>query len=147
MFDYIRSHVKICVKHEISNLINNLHNCSQSQDVTLLQIVLSYFSILQNELNRNRMSVNQEQYIHRIHTIHSKILYELRMFAQHLQLETKYNIQFQFLNSDSVQYKRCKKAIKDNIPVDVFNEIGIENLKVTCVVKLNHQVLSERLQV
>ena len=109
-------------------------------------MILSYFSILKHEVLENRTQMDSEQKVYNIYSKLEKIIYEFKIFAHHIQIETKNNIMFEFLHKDSIHYKRCRKAIKENIPISFLTSNGLDNINVVRVVKLQHVKLAQQLQ-
>lgn len=116
-------------------------------DQRLMDIVLQYGSIITNELAAQSTS-NQEE-ITAIEAIRRQeiMAHELKVFARFLHLETKGLMNLTFLEKDNEQYKRCKKAIKDNINSKFLRDGNFQGVRVLNICSLQNNRLAKFLQV
>lgn len=112
-----------------------------------MDIVLQYGSVITNELAAQ--SANSQEEIAAIEAIRRQeiIAHELKVFARFLQLETKGLMNLTFLEKDNEQYKRCKKAIKDNINSKFLRDGNFQGVRVLNICSLQNNRLAKFLQV
>lgn len=118
-----------------------------STDERLMDIVLQYGSIITNELAAQ--SANSKEEIAAIEAIRLQeiVAHELRVFARYLHLETKGLMNLTFLEKENEQYKRCKKAIKDNINSKFLRDGNFQGVRVLNICSLQNNRLAKFLQV
>lgn len=116
-------------------------------DEKLMDIVLQYGCVVTSELAAQSTS-NQEE-IAAIEAIRRQevIAHELKVFARYLHLETKGLMNLTFLDKENDQYKRCKKAIKDNINSKFLRDGNFQGVRVLNICSLQNNRLAKFLQV
>ena len=125
----------------------SLINIVKSQDETLLKIILLYFSILQQEILENRVLIEADNGIHLIQQKQANMLHELRVFSQHIKLESKGKVNVSFLKKESSQYKRCREAVKDKVSLDTVQRLGFDGLNILKILEIKHDLLLSQFQV
>jgi hypothetical protein len=112
-----------------------------------MDIVLQYGSVITSELAAQ--SANSEEELAAIEAIRRQeiISHELKVFAKYLNLETKGLMSLNFLEKDNEQYKRCKKAIKDNINSKFLRDGNFQGVRVLNICSLQNNRLAKFLQV
>ena len=73
------------------------------------------------------------------------MLRDVKMFAHKLYYETKGKVQITSLSESSSQFKRCSKAVKDNMSLSLLVS-GYSDVNVKHVLKVEHSVLSQHMQ-
>ena len=121
-----------------------LKQLQESSDAHLMHLVLQYFGILKEELvaTRTRLSIDSRE--SEMQRRQAKILRDVRLFAHHLNYETKGKLNLTVLPQDSTQFKRCKKAVIDNISPNFLADFS--EVKVGAVLKLEHVHIADQLQ-
>ena len=118
-----------------------------STDQRLMDIVLQYGSVVTSELAAQ--ASNSQEELAAIEAIRRQevIAHELKVFARFLQLETRGLMNLTFLEKDNEQYKRCKKAIKDNINSKFLRDGNFQGVRVLNICSLQNNRLAKFLQV
>ena len=118
-----------------------------SVDQRLMDIVLMYGTVVNNEVEAQ--SANNREEIEAIEAIRRQevIGHDLRVFAKYLNLESKGLMNLTFLDKDNEQYKRCKKAIKDNINSRFLRDGNFQGVRVLNICSLQNGRLASFLQV
>ena len=70
---------------------------------------------------------------------------DIRVFAHHAQYETKDRVVVSVLDEESSQFKRCKKAVRDNLSANLYHR-GYSDVNVLNVLKIEHKAISAQLQ-
>lgn len=116
-----------------------------SHDASMMQLTLQYFDVLKKELEENRKSLYASAKEAELLKSQAKVLHDIDLFALYLHYETKRKISVQILESESSQFRRCKKAIKDSVGQNL-SKMGYRDTKVLAVLKLEHALISNQLQ-
>ncbi len=112
-----------------------------------MAISLEYAGLLLYELEMSHVNVRAENALVESLQRQAKAAYQMKLFSQYVSLETKGLISITPLSKESEQYKRCKKAIKDNISASFLRKGGYQGVRVLNVYHLANQRLSKILQV
>ena len=118
-----------------------------SSDARMMQLVLEYFSILKDEMHATRSRLEFDQVEGQRQKQQAKRLRDVKIFARHLGMETQGKVFLNLLDPNSSQAKRCSTAIRENMNRTLLQSAGYEDVKVLNVFKLEHTVLSRKLQV
>jgi hypothetical protein len=113
----------------------------------MMEIALEYSGLLHFELEQSRVNVRAENALVESLQRQAIAAYQMKIFSEYLSLETKGLITISTLPKDSEQYKRCKKAIKDNITASFLRNGSYQGVRVLNVYHLSNQRLSRQLQV
>ena len=108
----------------------------------LMGLVVQYGSILRTELKANCNAVQFEKANVTTSINQLKVSLELRLFAEYVSLETNRSVRLRYLEKDSDSYKRCRKAIKDNIAMHFLREGNFHGLRVLNVYHIDNSRLS-----
>lgn len=141
------SKVRIDSLSRCQRIMMLLRRSKSSNESSILQSILSYFAILKEELNASRAVLSHQNADIDCLRRQAKLFKTVKQFALCIGLETKSRITLTALLSDSTQSKRCRKAVTDNVNRGMMEQLGFTAMDVVNVFKLDHQILSERLQV
>jgi hypothetical protein len=113
----------------------------------MLQAVLSYFSILKDELvmNRKKLHIHLRNYDKEKYYI--DILKDFKMFGLNLCLETNGAIKLHPVAASSQQFDRCVQAVKDNINYMTLLADNFVGLNVIGVFRLENSKLLQSFKV
>lgn len=123
----------------MQHMISSLYASRMHQ---LMGLVLQYGNILRTELKANYNSVQFEKSNVTTSINQLKVSLELRLFAEYVSLETNRGVRLRYLEKDSDSYKRCRKAIKDNIAMHFLREGNFHGLRVLNVYHIDNSRLS-----
>lgn len=113
---------------------------AQDIDVELMKEVVAYFSLIKQESNWAKGRRDNSQLSFHKEAYQAKIKKDLLLFSTHLFEESRGSIKLSYMEKDSTQFKRCEKAVLDNVGRD-FRGV----MKVLNVLKLDHTFLSSAL--
>lgn len=154
-------HNEVSLKHSIDSSVRNqissweaertrvlmeLRKLQQVADTQLMSYIQEYFSIAKHELLSTRHNTDIDSLDCDINKRQAKVLRDIRVFAHHLYHETKGKVIVTALSQDSAQFRRCKKAIKENTSSKFMFESGYQKVKVRAVLKLENSLISNHLQ-
>jgi hypothetical protein len=108
--------------------------------------VLTYVDVLRHELahaHKNIAGAHDTDYQLKDA---SKILRDVKLFANDLRLWSHGQVRLQLLSRESEAFLRCKKAVKDNASKSILDDAKFGDIKVVNVFKLEHEILSSRLR-
>ena len=120
--------------------INELTSLQKMFDSRFMQLVLQYYVILRHEMEESRKQLFFERQDKNLAIQHALVLKEIQIFACHIKQESKSAVVLSTLGTETPQFERCAKAVKDNLPSDSF-------CRVFNVFKLTNSFLSKSLQV
>jgi len=150
---HLYANVDSTVKNQMAALeceklrkMRELRRLQESSDANLMQLVLQYFVVLKEELMATREKLRIDSMDTLLQRRQARVLRDLKLFAHHLYHETKSKVSLSVLAPDSTQYKRCKKAVKDNIGQQLLTSHGCSDIKVLAVLKLDHGLISDQLR-
>lgn len=119
-------------------------------DTVMMNLVLEYYSILQNEISLTRSRLSDEQREKVVALKQLNVLRNTQLYAAHLKLETRNRCCYTILRQDSPQFQRCGKAVLDNL-AQSFCGAAIDEwrqkVRVLHVFKLHNTMLAKNLQV
>lgn len=118
----------------------------QAADAQIMQLVLHYFAILKDELNSTRERLDKDIVEFQIMKQQAKRLRDVQIFSRHLRMETQGKVSIEIIDMDSPQAKRCAKAVRENMNRTKLQEMGYMDVKILNVFKLEHSLLSRKLQ-
>jgi hypothetical protein len=130
----------IIMKERTSALRNDV-------DAQLMDLVLSYFDILKQEISFSRFSANADFSDINAQRKLAEINKKMKFFGLCIQLETSSKVQLTQFAPNSVQGKRCMKAVVDNLNPNMLHSLGFVSMEVNSVYKLDHALLNANLQV
>lgn len=131
---------------ESSRLLRELRRTQEVSDAHLMHQIRQYFALVKDELSAARLKLNADLTECEVQKRQAKILRDVRIFAHHLYNETRGKIHLSALPRDSAQFKRCKKAVRDNTSKFFMTEMAFQHIKVLAVLKLEHSLISDYLQ-
>jgi hypothetical protein len=120
---------------------------SRGYDTKVMEIALEYSGLLFYELEMSRVNVRAENALVESLQRQATAAFQMKLFSEYLSLETKGLVTLVTLSKESEQYKRCKKAIKDNITASFLRKGSYQGVRVLNVYHLSNQWLSRQLQV
>jgi hypothetical protein len=120
---------------------------SRDYDTRMMEIALEYSGLLFFELEMSRVNVRAENALVESLQRQATTAFQMKLFSEYLSLETKGLVSLVTLSKESEQYKRCKKAIKDNITASFLRSGSYQGVRVLNVYHLSNQRLSRQLQV
>ena len=126
-------------------LSTELHAQQGASDTSLMSSILQYNSLLQRELIALRDGVVLSALEASLQRRQAQNLKEIRVFAHRLFYETKGKISVTSLAESSSQFKRCSKAVKENISSSLLVN-GYSDVCVKHVLKVEHTILSQQMQ-
>ena len=121
-------------------VVKGSHEMAEDIDVELMKEVVTYFSLIKQESSwaKGRRD-NSHSSFHR-EACQAKVKKDLLLFSTHLLEESRGSIKLTYMEKDSAQFKRCEKAVLDNVGR------GFEgSIQVLSVLKLDHLFLSSAL--
>ena len=121
-------------------VIKGSREMAQDIDVELMKEVISYFSLIKQESTWAKGRRDDSQLSFHKEANQAKIKKDLLLFSTHLLEESRGSIKLSYMEKDSTQFKRCEKAVLDNVGSDFAG-----NMKVLNVLKLEHTFLSSAL--
>ena len=127
-------------------LLRELENMQQQVDAEVMVEVQRYFAHVKDEMESARVKLDTEMAEFDAQRRQAKLLRDVRVFAHHLYHETRGKVVVSVLERDSAQFKRCKKAIKENISSQFMAATGFQCAKVMAVFKLENSLISDHLQ-
>jgi hypothetical protein len=122
-----------------------LEGLKRSSDTFMMQQSLQYYNILKEELLQTRNNLIAQSAICDLQTKQAHVNHDLKVFAHYLQYETRDKVLLSFLDSESSQFRRCRKAIRDNLGSFLYNR-GYNDAKILSVIKIEHKLISSQLQ-
>jgi len=131
---------------ERRRVLRDLQNIQQWADAELITEIQRYFALVREELLSARMKLNAETVECEMKRRQATILRDIRIFAHHLHHETRGNVSVTLLPKDSSQFKRCKKAVKDNVSRQFMVDRGYRKVRVLAVMKIENSFISSNLQ-
>lgn len=134
------------LKGECSRLLRELRKTQEVTDAYMLHQLAHYFAHVKDELLAARVKLTADSTECEVQKRQAKTLRDVRIFAHHLFHETRGKILLSALPRDSAQFKRCKKAVRDNTSKLFMTDMAYQQLKVLAVLKLEHSLISEYLQ-
>ncbi len=133
------------VKAVHQRLSTELRSQQRNSDQHLMSLVLQYNTLLQQELLQLRDDYLQTALEAQLMRRQAFALREIQIFAHHVNYETKTKVVINSLDESSSQFKRCAKAVKDNISSNL-EKYGYGDVHVHHVLKVDHSVLSAQMQ-
>ncbi len=130
---------------EKQRIMNELLNLQKSADANVMQLVLQYFNIMKEELTTAKDNLIKYALECNLLKRQALVLRDMKIFGHYLYLETKSKVCITSLDQESSQFKRCRKAVKDNIS-NTLSDRGYNDAKVLHVFKLEHKILTSQLQ-
>jgi hypothetical protein len=149
----VRESIDCAVKSQIGALqcekqkvLREMELVQRLADKDLMHHVQQYFSLLKDELIKLRLKLSTDSTVSSVHRRQAKMLRDIRVFAHYLYHETSSKVVLTALPRDSAQFKRCKKAVKDNTSKQFLVDAGFQGVKVLAVFKLENAPVSDHLQ-
>jgi hypothetical protein len=112
-----------------------------------MKIVLQYSALLVSELELSRVNMRAEEGVIRALQRQAQVAFQLRLFKEYVAIETKGLVTLECLSKDNEQYKRCKKAIKDNITPAFLRAGNFQGVRVLNIYHLQNERLARHLKV
>jgi hypothetical protein len=115
---YLESTCKCALNEAISSgqkVTEGMRQLQESNDSKFMERVLEYFAILKDEMNSTRNSLNVSSIECNHKKQQAKRLRDMQIYARHLSIETQGAVSFEAIPIGSPQWKRCRKAVKDNL--------------------------------
>lgn len=112
-----------------------------------MQSTLQFSALLIGQLELSRVNVRAENALVKSLQRQSNLAYQMKLFCEYARVETKGLVTIRALRRDDEQFKRCKKAIKDNINGSFLREGGFQGIRVLNVFHLRNDRLSKLMQV
>ena len=131
----------------LKRAMDDVSRLQYTADAKLMELVLQYFAILKDELNTTRERLHSSFSDGIFLKQQAKKLRDIQIFGKHLNIETKGNVTLEVLDIDSLQYKRCAKAIRENLKESKLLEARFVDISILNVIKIEHSIISKRLQV
>ena len=122
---------------------NAIIESQKHTDSVVMKLILHYYSVLREELTLTRSTLYQDHLDSLIVRRRFNMMKDIRIFAEHLSVESKNRICLNELSFESSQAKRCKKAVKENMSKAFLNTQG--SFQVLKLYKLEHILLSSHL--
>lgn len=115
---YLDSSCKCALNEATSSrqkIEEEMRRLQESTDSKVMVRVLEYFAILKEEMNstRNSLKISSIECNQKKHQ--AKRLRDIQIFSRHLSIETQGAVSFETIPLGSIQWKRCQKAVKDNL--------------------------------
>lgn len=115
---YLDSSCKCALNEAISSgqkITEEMRQLQESSDSKFMERVLEHFAILKEEMNSTRYNLNLSLIDCNHKKQQAKRLRDMQIYSRHLSIETQGAVSFETIFIGSPQWKRCKKAVKDNI--------------------------------
>jgi len=143
-----RKSVKISndVKSTLSQAVRYSGNINKNYDSRVMEILLSYFSLVKSELLENQVSIEWENKAFQSHKEQALLVQNLKCFAHYVFYETRRKVVLEVLPKDSPQYQQCRQAAKDNVSMITLKAVGYDGINILRVIKLRHDLLTSQLQ-
>ena len=128
---------------ELTNRIKDgVQKIVKGLEVAMMKGTLQYFSLIKQEMifTSERRKDSHESFQREVDD--AKTIRDLLLFSKHVAEESRGCISLSYMEKDSTQFKRCEKAVLDNIG----GGFDRKQLKVLHVLKLDHRILSRALQ-
>lgn len=122
---------------------NTLSELQKQTDSVVMKLILHYYSVLREELTLTRNTLHHDHLESLIIRRRYNLMKDIRLFAEHLSIESKNKICLNELSFESSQAKRCKKAVRENMSTDFLN--AQSNFQVLKLYKLEHMLMSSHL--
>lgn len=119
----------------------------KDHDDKLMKIVLQYSALLVSELELSRVNLRAEDAMIQALQRQAIVANQMRLFTEYVAVETKGMITIECLRKDNEQYKRCKKAIKDNITPAFLRAGNFQGVRVLNIYHLQNERLAKYLKV
>ena len=133
------------VECEQTRLFGAMDRLQQSSDANAAQLVMQYFRLMKMELEENRKSLYAAALEAKMLKKQARVRRDVMMFSHYLKYETRENIHILGLESESSQFKRCRKAVNDSLS-PLLKRLGYVDAKVLAVLKVEHALISTQLQ-
>ncbi len=128
---------------DLKRIETELLSLQKSSNKKLMTYVLQYYAILKNELTVVRDELVSLALATSKQKRQALTLKDIKIFSYYLKYETKQKVCVTTLEADTSQFKRCKKAIKDNISHNLHDK-GYNDIQVLNVLKIEHRYVSTR---
>ena len=129
------------------HLVRHIQTLKSTAFSFLQEIFHQYSNLVQLQRKYTLMKVETEKRRIQNQTEYVKVLYDLKRFAFHIEIETKSKIRIIQLFHDSPQFQRCEKAVIDNFRDVSSSSNKNQNLQVIGVFKLESRVRTLRFEV
>jgi len=143
----LRDSVDQSIQVKVERIKSKLLLLKDDQDSILLDLIISYFSIIKLETIEQRTRNDAINRAYKLSTYFEKVLHDISIFSVHIKLETNNAVDISVLTKESTQHKRCLKAVQDNVSATTLSKLVSEGVHVLKVFKIQHTYLSCDLQV
>ncbi len=130
---------------ERTRLFGAMDRLQQSSDANAAQVVIQYFNLMKTELEENRKLLYAAALEAEMLKKQARVRRDVMMFSHYLKYETKDRVKVMSLESESSQFKRCRKAVNDSLG-PLLKRSGYVDAKVLAVLKIEHALISAQLQ-
>lgn len=124
---YLDSTCKCALNEAISSgqkITEETRQLQESNDSKFMERALEYFAILKEEMNSTRSSLNVSSIECNHKKQQAKRLRDMQIYSRHLSIETQGAVSFEAIPIGSPQWKRCRKAVKDNLNMSRLRRCG-----------------------
>lgn len=144
---FVRRHLLSKVEDEIMEFKDKADELKNDHDNALMKIVLQYSALLVSELELSRVNMRADEWAIKALQQQAQVAFQLRLFKEYVAIETRGLITLEILSKDNEQYKRCKKAIKDNITPSFLRAGNFQGVRVLNIYHLQNDRLAKYLKV
>lgn len=128
------------------HLVRHIQALKSTAFAFLEEIFSQYSNLVHLQRKYTLIKVEAEKRRTQNQIEYAQILYDLKRFAFHVEIETKSKIRLVQLSTDSPQFQRCEKAVIDNFRNET-NSTKKGNLQVIGVFKLESSVRTQGFEV
>eukprot|EP01031_Cornospumella_fuschlensis_P028288 gene28288-34156_t len=151
--DILRQLLADQLRNEADHIKQQLTLKQKAFDAQALKSVLSYTSIMRDDMRSSKSQLEQERRDKEALKKQAKVCRDLLIFAHHLQLESRSTLSLTCLPPSSPQYVRCVKAVHDNLSAQQIegaelssSRVAADSVRVLNVFKVKNAYLSKALQ-
>jgi hypothetical protein len=129
-----------------SKTTEDMTQLQKMSDVQTMQFLLSYCSILKDEMNFNSELLDKDTVANNLRKLQAKKLRDIQIFSRHLKVETQGKVFLNMIAPESTQWKRCGKAVRENLSLPRLQSMECSDIKILNVFKIEHKLLAKKLQ-
>jgi virulence-associated protein VapD len=129
-----------------SKTVEDMVQFQKISDVQTMQLLLLYCSTLKDEMNLNIELLDRDTKANNLRKLQAKKLRDIQIFSRHLKVETQGKVYLNMIASESTQWKRCGKAVKENVSISRLQSMECSDIKILNVFKIEHKLLAKGMQ-
>lgn len=126
-----------------SKTVEDMVQFQKISDVRTMQLLLMYCSTLKDEMNLNIELSDRDTKANNLRKLQAKKLRDIQIFSRHLKVETQGKVYLNMIASESTQWKRCCKAVKENLSPSRLQSTECSDIKILNVFKIEHKLLAK----